>query len=133
MSFIARDLKSYEDKSIGNGQCVAFVRAAASMPHTGMWRRGAHVQEAADLPVGTVIATFDRNGGYGNHVDGRSHAAVYLGANAMGVRVLDQWIRRVSKPDGSYVTIPVPVHERLIAFRANVKPVDDGRNYYVVE
>lgn len=38
---------------------------------------------------GTAIATFDPSGKYGNHTDGRSHAAIYLGQDATGIQVLD--------------------------------------------
>ena len=48
------------------------------------------------LRPGTAIATFDPDGRYGNHTDGRSHAAIYLGQDATGIRVIDQWVRRVN-------------------------------------
>jgi hypothetical protein len=38
-----------------------------------------------------VIATFNASNRYANARDGSSHAAVYLGQNASGVQVLDQW------------------------------------------
>jgi hypothetical protein len=74
--------------------------------------------------TGSVVATFDPNGRYGNHIDGRSHAAIYLGRNAAGIQVLDQW-------NGHAVQ---PVHERTIRFRnGHGVKANDGDQFYVVE
>ncbi len=76
------------------------------------------------LQPGTVIATFDPGGHYGNHLDGRSHAAVYVGQNAAGILVLDQWHGHKKQP----------VHQRLIRFKAgHGSKVDDGDQFYVAE
>ena len=70
---------------------------------------------------GTIIATFDPDGTYGNHTDGRSHVAVLLEYNSAGLWCLDQWVGQ-------------PVHERLIQFRdGGAKPVNDADQYYTVE
>lgn len=114
-------------KIVGTGQCVAFVQAACGAPPTALWKRGARVKGIALLP-GTAIATFDPpsvdhpNGRYGNYVDGRSHAACYLGQDATGIRVLDQWAGQ-------------PVHERVIRFKAGheTTPANDGDAMYVIE
>ncbi|WBO60758.1 BPSL0067 family protein [Acidocella sp. MX-AZ03] len=82
-------------------------------------------RKGANLPIGTIIATFDVNGRYGNHLDGSSHGAIYLGQNAHGILVLDQW-------KGHSTT--QPVHERLIRFKKGTGiKVDDGDQYYVVD
>lgn len=60
------------------------------------------------LRPGTVIATFDSDGLYGNHLDGRSHAAIYLGQGLIGIRVLDPLSGHTRQP----------VHERVIRFSA---------------
>lgn len=114
-------------KIVGTGQCVAFVQAACEAPQTVLWKRGAHVKGIALLP-GTAIATFDPpsaehpNGKYGNYVDGRSHAALYLSQDATGIRVLDQWGGQ-------------PVHERVIRFKAGTEgtPANDGNAFYVID
>lgn len=59
------------------------------MPHTAAWQRGALVKGNVNMVPGTAIATFDPSGKYGNHTDGRSHAAIYLGQDATGIQVLD--------------------------------------------
>ena len=110
-------------KVIGTGQCVAFVETAANAPTTIHWKRGTKVTEDLSLPSGTAIATFDPDGAYGNHTDGRSHAAIYVSQDSSGVQVYDQWLGQ-------------PVHARTIRFHnpdENAKPVNDGNAYYVVE
>jgi hypothetical protein len=79
-------------RSTGSGQCVALVRATnPALGSTANWVRGAAVQGNTSLPPGTPIATFAASGRYANATDGSSHAALYLGQNAQGVQVLDQW------------------------------------------
>ena len=98
---------------------MPLVREATGAPITTQWRRGAKVDN--DTPPGTAIATFDPNGRYGNHVDGRSHAAILLAVNEDGLLVCDQW----QKQDA---------HERTITFRNGAgDPVNDGDQFYVVE
>lgn len=46
------------------------------------------VQGNTAIRPGTAIATFDSNGRY------IGHAAIYLGQNAQGIQVIDQWNRR---------------------------------------
>lgn len=127
MSYTATDARKFVGRSVGEGHGVAFARAAAGMPHTGAWKRGAPVRGAALAP-GTAIATFDKNGRYANNTNGKSHAAIYLGQSATGIRVLDQWLRPGHQPDGTITKEPVAVHERTIPFS-----VDDRTVYYVVE
>lgn len=126
MSYVANLMKakSLMGKSVGDGQCIAFVHAVTTIPPPPFWRKGERVKEA-NLPIGTIIATFDVNGRYGNHLDGSSHGAIYLGQNAHGILVLDQW-------KGHSTT--QPVHERLIRFKKGTGiKVDDGDQYYVVD
>lgn len=120
MPYVAAAPREFEQQSVGNGHCVAYARSAASMPPSLGWKQGAAVHGAADLPAGTAIATFDKNGKYGNHEDGSSHVAIYLGQNERGIQVLDQWFDH-------------PVHERTIFFKRAARKMDDGRNYFVVE
>ena len=81
------------------------------------------------LPAGTVIALFDPEGHYGNHTDGTSHAAIYMGQDSTGLRVIDQWIER---RDGKVVRIQSP-QMRVIRFEhIKSQPVDQGERYRVV-
>jgi hypothetical protein len=134
MPYIATNPRRLQGQSVGSGQCVAFVQAAAQAGPTRNWKRGQQVQGAL-LTVGVAIATFDEKGRYANDTHGRSHAAIYLGQTAVGIRVLDQWSHRTKQSDG---TVKVDVHvvqERTIYFqsRGSLKEVDDGRKYFVIE
>jgi hypothetical protein len=132
MPYIASDPQKFLGTSVGNGQCVAFARAAAAVGHTQTWKRGVQVRGATIAP-GTAIATFDQDGKYENDTHGRSHAAIYLGQDAVGILVLDQWVERTSMPDGRVQERIQPVHERRIRFQDNARAVNDGRNYYVID
>ena len=112
---------------IGDGQCVEVVKLICGCPQTALWKRGALVKGIPILP-GTAIATFDPpnaelpNGRYGNHEDGRSHAAVYLGQDLEGLRVLDAWLGQ-------------PCHERVIRFQGKTPGVKDSNNgdkFYII-
>ena len=119
MPFVADHPMQYLHEVVGDGHCVALVQEAAGAPVTTHWRCGAKVTD--DVPRGTAIATFDPNGRYGNHVDGRSHAAILLAVNTDGLRVLDQWVGQ-------------PAHQRTIAFRnGSGDAVNDGDQFHVVE
>lgn len=121
--FYAAFPQSYSGQAVGTGQCVAFVERACNAPLTVQWRQGAKVKSNLFLPPGTAIATFDPNGTYGNHTDGRSHAAIYMGQDANGLWVWDQWLNQ-------------PAHMRTIRFQGGapgVKQVNDGDFFYVVE
>jgi hypothetical protein len=79
-------------RSTGSGQCVALVRATnPAIGSTAHWVRGDAVRGNASLQPGTAIATFAPSGHYANSTDGSSHSTIYLGQNAHGVQVLDQW------------------------------------------
>lgn len=120
MSYVAASPESYSGQVVGDGQCVAFVKAASGAPATSLWKQGALVKNSS-IPAGTAIATFDPNGTYGNHTDGTSHGAIYVGQNAAGLQVWDQWTGQ-------------PVHQRTIRFQNGAaKPVNDGDKFYVVE
>lgn len=114
---------------VGSGECVPLVQRATGAPRTAEWRQGEPVQGNLTLAPGTAIATFDSNGRYGNHTDGASHAAIYLGQSEEGIRVIDQWNER---RNGEIVRRKSP-DERIIRFdnpRGHL--VDQGGSYYVV-
>jgi hypothetical protein len=119
MPYIAINPAKYKGQAVGSGQCVAFVHVASGAPNTAKWKQGISVKGAA-IVAGTAIATFDPGGIYGNHIDGRSHAAIYVGQDALGLQVWDQWVGQ-------------PVHERTIHFNPNNKPVNDGNKFYVID
>ena len=88
---------------VGSGECVALVQTAdTAVGLTRTWAQGSQVQGNTELRPGTTIATFDANGRYANLRDGSSHAAIYLGQNAQGIQVLDQWADHAA----AYRTIP---------------------------
>ena len=101
--FVASSFTQYLGQSVGSGQCVALVQAAdPSVGLTATWTQGAAVQGNTSLQPGTAIATFNANGQYANATNGSSHAAIYLGQNAQGIQVEDQW----SNQPASIRTIP---------------------------
>lgn len=122
MSFIAENPSSFAGKAVGTGQCVAFVETAAKTPNTSQWIAGTKVQGDTNIAPGTAIASFDPDGLYGNHTDGRSHAAIYMGQNGVGLQVWDQWLHQ-------------PVHQRTIYFRpaGNGLNVNNGTCFSVIE
>jgi hypothetical protein len=116
--YIAASPQERLGEVVGSGQCVAYVQAAAAAPHTSKWKRGRLVKNDMSLARGTAIATFDPDGTYGNHTDGRSHAAIYLRQDENGLTVVDQWLGQ-------------PVHERHIRFGGS-RPVNDGDQFHVI-
>lgn len=118
MSYVAIDPASFAGQVVGNGQCVGYVRAASPAPVTSDWTEGEKVR-GADVAVGTIIATFV-GGVYPNLPTG-NHAAVYMGQDAIGIDVWDQWVGQ-------------PVHQRKIRFKGGVPPMsNDGDAFSVVE
>ncbi|HTT61144.1 MAG TPA: BPSL0067 family protein [Bryobacteraceae bacterium] len=121
MAYLAGNPGSYAGQAVGTGQCVAYVQAASGAPLTSLWSQGIQVK-GNTIQTGTAIATFDPDGKYGNHTDGRSHAAIYISQSAAGILVWDQWSGQ-------------PVHQRTIHFRGGApgtKPVNDGDAFYVI-
>jgi len=89
----------YRNRSIpnerGNTECVEFIRQTLDAPQTARWRQGVTVRrlkpgEGDPVARGTAIATFVA-GTYPQHGDTGKHAAIYLGQDASGIQVLDQW------------------------------------------
>jgi hypothetical protein len=118
--FLAANAASYNGKTVGSGQCVAFVREASGAPETGKWVRGAKVKGNTGLAKGTAVATLTVDG-YANEVTG-NHAAIFDGFadNNAGFYVWDQWTGQ-------------PVHRRLIRYKGGVgSPSNDGDAFYVI-
>jgi hypothetical protein len=119
--YIAQGHERHYGRWVGETQhCVALVRECSGLPHTSAWRQGKPVRGSGCAP-GTVIATFDPDGTYGNHADGRSHAAILLSENSDGLLVCDQWLG-------------TPCQQRVIRFRnGGGKATNDGDRFYVIE
>ena len=90
--FVVTDPIRYANEPlIGDGDCVALVRAAApDLPKTSLWRPGDNVFGNRSIQEGTVIATFVGDQ-YPNKPHG-NHAAIYLGQDKGGIWVVDQFL-----------------------------------------
>jgi len=106
----------------GNTECVVFVQQVTRAPRTTAWTRGIRVKDAVagSIRRGTAIATFDDQGNYPLDGEGR-HAAIYLGQNAAGIQVLDQW-------NAQGRVLP-----RTIRFNRPGKRSNNGDTFYVIE
>jgi hypothetical protein len=102
---------------------VDFVKVAAGVPLTTLWREGAAVRGNPHLAPGTAIATFEPDGTYTS--ESGNHAAIYLSQDNRGIWVYDQWQGQ-------------PVHKRLIPFEGGSGPKwgsksNDARRLAVIE
>lgn len=120
MPFVSTTHTRYYGRVVGTGHPVAFVRECSGAPITTQWFRGDPVR-GSNLSPGTAIATFDPTGRYGNHMDGRSHAAILLADNDDGLLIADQWVGQ-------------PVKERVISYRnGSGDACNDGDRFYAIE
>lgn len=120
MAYRCDNPEKYEGKVVDDGHCARFVQIAAGAPQTSIWQKGEHVQKAAYISKGTVIATFDGNGKYPTDKQGK-HAAIYISHDQYGIEVWDQWVGQ-------------PVHKRKIMYKeGNHYRSNDGDTFYVVE
>ena len=97
-SATAADYQQYVGSYYGaNEQCVSLTRNFdSSLPPSSQWQQGELVEGATDVAPGTPIATFNFDGAYGppdspGGASGVSHTGIYLGQDASGVQILDQW------------------------------------------
>lgn len=113
--------------ALGTRQCVALVKYYTKAPAASLWKEGAEVRGNLNLAVGTGIATFV-NGKYPNLPHG-NHAAFYIGQDATGIIVVDQW-KSVKRPN---------IGRRTLLFRGKLKngeylePEDNGDAFSVIE
>ncbi len=129
MSYIFLKVDDLEgtDK-VGSKQCVALLQHYAKLPPTSLWKEGKAVLRNLSLTKGTAIATFI-NGKYQDHATG-NHAAFYLGQDANGISVMDQWANDATKPK---------VSKRYIRKRGKlpdgkyVDPSNNAEAYAVIE
>lgn len=118
---IAAGYERFLGQSVGSGQCVALVQAAD--PNVGLtrtWTQGEQVMGNTNLKPGTAIATFDGSGRYANATDGSSHAAIYLGQNAQGIQVQDQWLNHAASV-------------RTIPWNNSTGAANTGSQFYVIQ
>ena len=130
MPYIATNPDSYAGiHSVGSGECVALVEKATGAPHASAWTRGALVKGNTAIKPGTAIATFDAAGKYANHRHG-NHAAIYLGQDASGIQVIDQW--NATDPV-THKRKPHPPSKRTISFNDKKGAQDNGNKFSVIE
>lgn len=97
---------------VGDGDCVALVRAAApNLPNTKLWRPGEDVFGNSSIKEGTIIATFV-DGRYPNKRTG-NHAAIYLSQDKGGIYVVDQFLHgrggvKMTQSQVRYIHIKAP-------------------------
>jgi hypothetical protein len=100
-------------------ECVALVRNLTHAPEAKTWDRGGLVRGNQAIQPGTAIATFDKDGRC------RGHAAIYLGQNARGLIVFDQWAGKGGSEH--------PGQVRIIEFRGGRGlAADDWDQFHVV-
>ena len=117
---VASGYDQYLGQTVGTGQCVALLQAAdPGIGSTSSWVQGSQVMGNSALQPGTPIATFDGSGQYANATDGSSHAAIYLGQNAQGIQVEDQWLGH-------------PASTRTIPWNSTTGAANTGSQFYVV-
>jgi hypothetical protein len=121
--YVASRPEAFEDRVVGSGHCVDFVKAAAGAPRTDAWQEGAEVYGNPHVAPGTAIATFDSDGSYTS--ESGNHAAIYLYQDDSGLWVYDQWQGQ-------------PVHKRLIRFEGGSGSTwgsksNDGTRFAVIE
>ena len=104
-SLVCKNAQRFRSRVVGDGHCVALIKACSGAPATTQWRGGQAVYSspAGSIAPGTVIATF-LNGRYPNKTGW--HAAIYINHDERGIWVWDQWLGK-------------PVHKRLIRYRTD--------------
>jgi hypothetical protein len=96
-SATAADCQQYVGSTTAPTSSVSLTRDFdSSLPPSSQWQQGELVEGATDIAPGTPIATFNFDGAYGRTdspggESGISHTGIYLGLDASGVQILDQW------------------------------------------
>ena len=99
MPYVLSNADAYKGRAFanskGNTECVELIKQAAGAPASALWREGIKIKKLAageqdTVARGTAIATFVQ-GKYPQTGNTGMHAAIYLGQNADGIIVLDQW------------------------------------------
>jgi hypothetical protein len=122
-------ISAKKPEPVGSGECVALVQDArgARAPVTSKWNRGDPVQGEMELKPGTAIATFVKGSDGKYHYSG--HAAIYLGQDEKGIRVIDQWNNR--DESSGVIKSQKPPSERVLPFG---RPgINGGDEYHVIQ
>jgi hypothetical protein len=96
----SKTLEAIKKNSKGDKECAAIAQEnVKGIGLTSEWKAGVHLMTFPNIPKGTVIATFDKDGKYPNKRHG-NHVAIFLeyvkdkGGKIVGIIVLDQWKER---------------------------------------
>lgn len=73
----------------GKAECVELIKQKMGAPASSQWQEGTKITRGVDVAPGTAIATFI-DGHYPNNPTGQ-HAAIYLGQDSRGIKVLEQY------------------------------------------
>jgi hypothetical protein len=117
---------------IGDGECVAFVKAMSNTNNiaSSNWKWGVNVMSATTyIPQGTLIATFRPDGTYDSWgTNGKNHVAVFGGYQ------YDVFLRRVGifVWDQNYLPSKGKVVARHLIGLSGIDDVRNANNYYVV-
>lgn len=116
----ANELLGLKGSSVGlgkfRGQCAALVQYF-DFHRTSEWSRGERVQSLSSLAQYTAIASFRK----GVTVYENNHAAFFIGKNATGIQVIDQW-------DGKLIG------ERTLRYKSGYNPLSNcGIHFYTIE
>jgi hypothetical protein len=115
--------------SQGNGECVALVQVATRAPPTLYWYRGLAVLAVRDLVKGSAIATFS-GFKYAND-PATSHAAIFVGFDAKGIRVIDQW-NRYDPKTGKIIGKRSPQYRIIRSFNIGDKVYNQAEAFCVI-
>ncbi len=115
--YICEGAAVFKGKSIGDGECVDFIKLCSNAPLTKFWKPGSLVF-GKNIPEGAAIATF-RKGKYPNRSG--YHAAIYSHQDANGIYAWDQWQGQT-------------VHLRYIkAHQSHKNPGNNASRYRVIK
>ncbi|EAB4030227.1 BPSL0067 family protein, partial [Salmonella enterica subsp. enterica serovar Kentucky] len=112
-------------------QCVELIQHYIRVGQTSTWQQGAAVFGNKNIEVGTVIATFV-NGRYPNHNSG-NHAAFFLGQDAGGIWVMDQWKDDIAKPRVSKRYIRKLHNGSVRSDGTYIRMSNNAEAYFIVE
>jgi hypothetical protein len=127
-SIASGDFQKYTGQYWGqNQECASLTKYFdPSLGAASTWRKGEQVQGNASIQPGTPIATFNFGDAYGpsdspGGASGVSHTGIYLGQNAEGVQILDQW-----NGSGGASAHTIPWHSW------NGNAAEAGNRYYTI-
>jgi RHS repeat-associated protein len=116
-----------QKQMIGNGQCVTACSYFSGVtPNTSRWKPGAVVAGNDSIPIGTAVATFDKDGKF--HSDGTMNSGIYMGPNVLRTfKLLDQWPAHAGSGTPGH-----PPSIRIIRYDARDRIYSNSAKYYYV-